>query len=66
MAFVGQDLIAILVQTEGQNPEVPRWSIDWMAPFVDGNPPLFTQLEAARIWLSHRYRTCLGRQIDGR
>jgi hypothetical protein len=58
MAFVGRDLIAIVVQIDGQNAEVPRWSIDWVAPAVGGNPPLFTQLEAARIWLSHRYRSC--------
>ena len=61
MAFVGKDLIATLVQVEGQNPQVPRWAIDWLAPAVNGRPPVFTQLEAARIRLSHRYRTYLGR-----
>jgi len=66
MAFVGGDLIAILVRINGPNPGAPRWSIDWMAPTVDGTPPLFTQLEAARLWLSHRYRSCLGRLQKGR
>jgi hypothetical protein len=61
MAFVGKDLIATLIKVEGQNAQVPRWAIDWLAPAVNGSPPLFTQLESARIWLSHRYRTCLGR-----
>jgi len=65
MAFVGNDLIAILVEVEGQNAEAPRWSIDWMADGVDGRPPMFTQLEAARLWLSHRYRFCRGRISGG-
>jgi hypothetical protein len=65
MAFVGSDLIAILVEVEGQNAKAPRWSIDWMADGVDGRPPLFTQLEAARLWLSHRYRFCLRRISSG-
>jgi hypothetical protein len=66
MAFVGSDLIAILVRIEGPNPGAPRWSIDWMAPGVDGTPPMFTQLEAARLWLSHKYRTCIGRPRERR
>ena len=66
MAFVGSDLIAVLLEVEGQNPEIPRWSIDWIAPGVNGRPPpLFTQLEAARVWLSHRYRTSQGRLHHG-
>ena len=65
MAFVDGDLIAILVEIEGPNPDASRWTIDWMAPAVDCRRPLFTQLEAARLWLSHRYRCCLGRPQKG-
>lgn len=66
MAFVGDDLIAILVRSDGPNPHAGRWSIDWMAPAIDGRPPLFTQLEAARLWLSHRYCSCLARPNKAR
>jgi hypothetical protein len=66
LAFVGSDMIAVLVRQEGQNHAAPRWSIDWMAPEIDGRPPpQFTQVEAARAWLSHRYRTSRSRNKAG-
>ena len=54
MAFVGDDLVAILVATrEGRL--VRSWSIDWMAPVITAPPPTFAGLGTARAWLSSEY-----------
>ena len=55
MAFVGDDLVAILVASrEGRL--VRSWSIDWMAPVITTPPPTFAGLGTARQWLSCEYR----------
>ena len=55
MAFVGDDLVAILVATrEGRL--VRSWSVEWIAPTITTPPPTFTALNAARRWLSSEYR----------
>lgn len=55
MAFVGDDLVAILVATrEGRF--VRRWSVEWLAPVISAPPPTFTALATARRWLSTEYR----------
>ena len=54
MAFVGDDLVAILVATrEGRL--VRSWSVDWMAPMITTPPPTFAGLGTARAWLSCEY-----------
>jgi hypothetical protein len=55
MAFVGSDLVAILV-SEGQGRSVRRWSVEWIAPVITAAPPTFAGLDAARRWLSSEYR----------
>lgn len=55
MAFVGDDLVAILVATrEGRL--VRGWSVEWIAPVITTPPPpTFAQLGTARRWLSCEY-----------
>ena len=57
MAFVGDELVAILVATrEGRL--VRSWSVEWIAPVINTPPPTFAQLGTARRWLSCEYRKC--------
>jgi hypothetical protein len=65
LAFVGNEMIAVLVQEDGQTAQTPRWAIDWLAPGINGRPPQFTEVESARIWLSHRYRSSRTRGKPG-
>ena len=54
MAFVGDDLVAILVATrEGRL--VRSWSVEWIAPVITTPPPTFAQIGTARAWLSCEY-----------
>lgn len=57
MAFVGGDLVAILVAVEDGH-YARRWSVEWLAPVITASPPTFTRLGAARRWLSSEYRKC--------
>lgn len=55
MAFVGSDLLAILV-SEAQDRSIRLWSVEWIAPVITATPPTFSRLDAARRWLSTEYR----------
>jgi hypothetical protein len=55
MAFVGSDLLAILIRTDEER-FARRWSVEWIAPVITAAPPTFTRLAAARRWLSCEFR----------
>lgn len=55
MAFVGGDLLAILVSNH-EDAAGRSWSVEWIAPVIDAAPPTFAGIEAARRWLSSEYQ----------